>query len=110
MGNVDDRPKKGCYDFIVARLFKTKFLRLLSAIKHGNLTAVKMFHKQNVSFTQHNDIGDTPLHVATRYNKFEIVKYICENIPQININDKKFLGDTPLILAVMSGKIGRAHV
>jgi ankyrin repeat protein len=67
MGNTTGSSRKGCCGFILGRLFKTKFPKLLIAIKHGNLPLVKKFQKQGVNFNQHNENGDTPLHIAARY-------------------------------------------
>ena len=47
--------------------------------------------------TPRNKYGDTPLHMAARYNCYEICKHILENVEDRNPVDH--FGDTPLDLA-----------
>jgi ankyrin repeat protein len=56
-----------------------------------------------VNFNHYLESGDTPLHLAVKSNREEIARYIYENVPHININDRNFMGDTPVLLAVMGG-------
>ena len=103
MGNTHPKKKEGCLGFIRRRLFKSKFLKLVSAIRHGNLSLVKHYHAMKVNFSHYMENGDTPLHLAIKYDRNEIVRWICYNIPGINVNDKNFIGDTPLLMATMQG-------
>ena len=106
MGNSSGYPRKenrGCLRFILNKIFKTDFYKLMDAIKAGNLNLVKHYYHLKVNFSQYLPNGDTPLHFAVKNNHFGIVKFIVENVPNMNLSDKNFLGDTPLLLAVMNG-------
>jgi len=103
MGNTHPNKKEGCLGFIRRRLFKTKFLKLVSAIRHGNLSLVKHYHAMKVNFSHYMENGDTPLHLAIKYDRNEIARWICYNIQGLNVNDKNFIGDTPLLMATMQG-------
>jgi len=105
MGNFSSQVRKennGCIRFILNKIFKTDFYKLMDAIKSGNLSLVKHYYHSKVNFSQYLPNGDTPLHWAVKNNQFQIMKFIVENVTNLNLNDKNFLGDSPLLLAVMN--------
>lgn len=65
---------------------------------------VKQYQSQNVNFNQVLPNGDTLLHVAAKYGNFEIVKFVANNTHALKVNDRNYLGDTPLLVAVMNHK------
>jgi len=102
MGNFHSG-KKSCMRFLVDKLFQTEFAKLIAAIRAGNIGLVKRFYQQKVNFLQYLHNGDTPFHIAVKFNNLEIVRFIAENVQNLNVNDQNFLGDTPLLLAIMNG-------
>lgn len=48
------------------------------AIYNGNLEKVAQLIDQGISIDKPNSDGDTPLHLAAKYNHFHIVKYLIE--------------------------------
>jgi len=102
MGNAQPG-KKSCIRLVLDKIFQTEFTKLVTAIRTGNISLVKKFYQQKVNFLQYLQNGDTPFHIAVKFNNFEIVKFIAENIQNLNLNDQNFLGDTPLLIAIMNG-------
>lgn len=105
MGGGSSRASKlwlQVYEFY-KKVFKSNFMKLIVAIKRGNIDKVREFHKKGLNFNQYMENGDTPLHVAAANSYFEIVSYICEKVQKVNINDKNFSGDTALLLACING-------
>lgn len=98
--------KLGCKESIINRLFATNFQILILSIEKGDLETVRFFYlTKKVSFSEYLPTGDSPLHVAVTYNQMPIVKYIVEEIVPLNIEDKNFNGDTPLMLATLKGNL-----
>ena len=85
------------------KVFKSDFMRLIAAIRKGQLDKVKEYHKKGINFSQYMETGDTPLHVATAHSHLQIIQYICQKVQKVNINDKNFAGDTALLLACING-------
>ena len=102
MGNTQNS-RNNCIYILYHKIFRTKFTRLILAIRRGNLAKVIELHKKGLNFNQFLENGDTPLHLATRHKHKHIIRYICQNVPSISVNDKNNLGDFPLLIAVMNG-------
>ena len=105
MGNSHIKANKSCISFLLGKIFKNKFLKLTTAIKEGNLTLVKSYFQSRINFNQYLNNGDMPIHIAAKYNHLEIARFIADNVHNLNINEENFVGDTPLMLAVMNGNI-----
>jgi len=104
MGTCSGKITRQCVGLVLRKIFRTKYSKLISAIREGNFSMVKQYQAQNVNFNQVLPNGDTLLHVAAKYGNFEIVKFVANNTHVLKVNDRNYLGDTPLIIAVMNHK------
>jgi ankyrin repeat protein len=52
-----------------------------------------------------NSFGDSPLHVACQYAAADIVAFLLENYPEIDLDGVNVLGDTPLHVAAVGGRV-----
>ena len=57
------------------------------AVLNNNLKSIKELLKLKLNFNLQNDNGDTPLHIAIRYEYSNIINILL-NIKEININIK----------------------
>jgi uncharacterized protein len=73
---------------------------LCLAISKGDLELVKKFIEYGADVNQKSN-GLTPLMMAARYNKVEIIKYLLEN-KKVKINEKDAIGYTALKYAEIS--------
>jgi uncharacterized protein len=73
---------------------------LCVAISKGELEIVKKFVEYGADVNQKSN-GLTPLMIAARYNKAEIVKYLLEN-SNVKVNEKDSNGYTALNYAEIS--------
>lgn len=87
------------------KLFENQIELISEAIIKNDLERVKFYHTvRRFNFNQYNDTGDTPLLIATRYKRMQILKYICK-IPGILKEDKSFQGDTALMIATFNNDL-----
>lgn len=93
----------GCFQKIYRFFFEKKIDMIQEAIKKGDLEKIKYYHiVKKLNFNQYNKLGDTPLLLAARAGKFDILKYILKKVPGIIRQDKSFLGDTALMIATFN--------
>lgn len=97
---------KECLGRLWQKLFEKDIDILHEAIRKGDLDKVKYFHLiKKTNFNQYIKTGDSPLLLAARYRKFEILKYILRKIPGVIRDDKSFQGDTALMIATFNNDI-----
>ena len=92
------RPKPGSVQDVQERLF--------DAICEGNLKNVKFFlkHDTHVAKINVNDqIGRSPLYMAAKHGRFEIVKFLLQSGADIHAKSKA--GQSVLHMAAYSGNI-----
>jgi len=102
MGNCQHKVNRQCLRQVFRKIFKSKFSKLISAIKENNLNVVKHYYAQKLNFNQQLPNGDTPLHIAVKAGHLDIVTFIGENVHPLKTNERNFFGDTPLLSAIMS--------
>lgn len=72
---------------------------LCAAIAKGDLEAVKKFIEYGVNVNETSN-GVTPLMLAARYNKVEMLKILIDNGAQVDTKDER--GNTALVYATES--------
>ena len=73
------------------------------ACQHGSIDSLKLLVEEfQVNVTKKLGLNKfTPLSIASLYDKFECVEFLCDNKGRVNCKDK--FERTPLILAVKNG-------
>ena len=74
------------------------------SIKEGNLDVVKLIIENGININIQNDLGESPLHLASANGKRDIVKYLVEKGANIDLQDKQ--GQTPVFFVVDNNEIG----
>ena len=109
MSEAEEKNKnscKECFQRIWQKIFEKDIDKIQEAIKKGDLEKIRFFHiVKKANFNQYNKVGDSPLLLATRYQKLEILKYILKKIPGVIRADKSFLGDTALMIATFNNDL-----
>ena len=77
--------------------------KLLNACCEGKTAEAKRLIAEGVPVDGQNEIGDSPLHGASKYGHTEIVMLLLENKCKLNITNCS--GDTPLINAAYWNKM-----
>ncbi len=71
--------------FLIAGVYSRQVEWLFQAIKVNDIERVKRILARGVDLNIAGEHGDTPLHVAARYGRLEIVKYLIGNGAEANI-------------------------
>lgn len=71
---------------------------LVTACANGIFTAVKAALEAGADVNKPDEAGNMALHLAVRSKKMEIIEFLLEQKPEINVNDGP--GDTPLGIAL----------
>ena len=78
---------------------------LHEAILYGNLRNFVHLLGHNPDFRIYNDEGDSPLHIASRRGRTEMIQKLLEDPSRLYINDKNYRGNTPLHEAILINQI-----
>lgn len=81
---------------------------LLSSVKRGDSTGVFTMLERGADVNKKNGAGNTALHEATQYDRYEIVRILLEAGADLDIKDNA--GNTPLHKAALKGGIDIAHL
>jgi ankyrin repeat protein len=76
------------------KIFLNKLISIKELDKTTKIFLTKKFIKQGANVNKSDKMGNTPLHIATKMDAFEIIKFLIENGAEVNISNKK--GNTPL--------------
>lgn len=89
-------------DFVISSSENEREKQLFEAAKRGLVDRFEELYRSGTSLTINDQSGRTPLHIAAKYGRKNIINFIVSNISQIGINvaDKENL-HTPLHLAAM---------
>ncbi len=83
---------------IIERIIRDKKMTdLFELIKHGDFEGVKKAIENGADVNARNEIGWTPLHLASYWGCTKIAKLLIEN--KADVNAKDVCGNTPLHLA-----------
>lgn len=86
------------------------FQNLLQAIKNDDFILLKsLIFMKRVSSKMYDEHGNSVLHIAVYYNRIEILKFLIDISKPVNLEDKNFNGDTPLMIACTRGYIDIVH-
>ena len=66
------------------------------AAQKGNLREVRRLVERGLPFDTFDEIGKTPLHYACEGGHINVVKYLIQQGADVNAQDQKVIGDTPL--------------
>ncbi|XP_070561418.1 ankyrin repeat, PH and SEC7 domain containing protein secG-like [Ptychodera flava] len=78
---------------------------LYTACVSGKLDVAKQLIKYGANQRQRNDWGDTILHRSARWGQTEILRYLLENDPYLDINTMNYDGCTALHMAALYGSL-----
>ena len=70
--------------------------KLHRAAEAGNLTAVQALVADGLAVSAFDELGKTPLHHAVLGEHFAVVDYLLRRGADINAQDERVIGDTPL--------------
>lgn len=105
MSDYEEKSKsscKSCMNKLWQMFFQKDIDLIQEAIRKGNIEKIKYFHMiKKMNFKLYNKLGDSPLLMATRYQKLDILKYIMKKVAVIK-EDKSFMGDTALMIATFN--------
>ena len=97
---------KSCLSRMFKRCFEREIDKIHDCIKKGDLEKLKFFHLvKRYNFNKYNSSGDSPLLMAARYRKLDLLKYIMQKIPSIIKDDKSFSGDSALMIATFNNDL-----
>jgi len=86
--------------------YNSELEELINAITNDNIEEIRKIRKKGkVNFTHYTQTGDNPLHIAVKMSSRKSIEYLLENIPEINIEDKNFNGDTALMIAIFRNNL-----
>jgi len=104
-----DSASKSCLSSLKSKFsffLQKEIDKLAEAIKKNDLKKVVYFHKIiKFNFNKSNDNGDTPLLIAVRFNRVEVVKFIIKEIKYVMKEDKNYIGDSALMIAVLNNNL-----
>lgn len=80
---------------------------LLDAIRLGKYDVVKKLVRDGVDINRHGECGSTPLHLAAKYGRLKIMKYLLRNSasPESKYSSSRYAEWTPLHFASELGRL-----
>ncbi|EGD80138.1 hypothetical protein PTSG_13103 [Salpingoeca rosetta] len=98
----DDREGNAAFDEARKEKKRRHHEQLFAACRDGDAPAVtSLIEQDNADVNQHNEQGDTPLHVACRHNQPAVVELLLKKGADTAVKNKK--GETPYDVAQASG-------
>ncbi|EGD81341.1 hypothetical protein PTSG_11382 [Salpingoeca rosetta] len=98
----DDREGNAAFDEARKEKKRRHHEQLFAACRDGDAPAVtSLIEQDNADVNQHNEQGDTPLHVACRHNQPAVVELLLKKGADASVKNKK--GETPYDAAQANG-------
>lgn len=94
---------KNCFTRLWHKLFNNDMQNIKQIIRNNDLDKLIHYHKEKeFDFSRYDKNGDSPLLIAARYNKLNLIKYMLVYIPDLIKEDKSAFGDTALMIATFN--------
>ena len=94
---------KSCLSRTLKRCFERQIDKIHDCIKRDDIERLRYLHMvKKLNFNKYTSAGDSPLLLAARYQKLDILKYILTKVQGVIKGDKSFTGDTALMIATFN--------
>lgn len=97
---------KSCWHRTLKKCFERQIDKIQDCIKRDDIERLRYLHMvKKLNFNKYTTTGDSPLLLAARHRRLEILRYILTKVQGVIKEDKSFSGDTALMIATFNNDL-----